>query len=191
MLKITIPGNEYWDSVKEEFSTVPGATLTLEHSLLAVSKWEAKWHRSFLNDGPKTEKEFLYYIQCMVIDEDFDPFVLRGITRKNLEDIREYLQDTQTATWFGKTDSYLNRDAQTPSKPKKNHEVITTELIYYWMVALQIPFECERWNLNRLMVLIRVCNEKNQPSKKMSKKQLMSRNTSLNQLRRQQLNSKG
>jgi hypothetical protein len=190
MLKITVPGNEYWDPYKEEFITLPSTDLTLEHSLLSVSKWEEKWHRSFLNDGPKTEEEFLDYIRCMILEEDYDSKVLRGLSIANVQKIKEYLMDSHTATWFGKTNSYLDGEAKT-KKPPKARDVITSELIYYWLVALQIPFECERWNLNRLLTLVRVCNEKNTPPKKMSKKQLLSRNAALNEARRQQLNSRG
>lgn len=190
MLKITIQDNEYWDPKKEEFITLPGTTLHLEHSLLAISKWEAKWHRPFLSDGPKEVKEFIDYIACMSIDEEVDFRVLYGLSGKNLDDIREYLSDSMTATWFGKTTSYIDNTKKT-AKPSARREIITSELIYYWMIVLQIPFECERWNLNRLMTLIRVCNEKNTPPKKLSKKQLMSRNAELNQLRRKQLNSAG
>lgn len=190
MLKITVPGNEYWDPYKEEFITLPSTTLTLEHSLLSLSKWEDKWHRPFLNEGPKNDEEYIDYIRCMIIDEDYDPKVLRGLSSSNIKKINEYLKDSHTATWFGKTDSYINTE-KSLKKPNSKKDVITSEVIYYWLVALQIPFECEKWNLNRLLTLVRVCNEKNAPPKKMSKKQLMNRNTALNQLRRQQLNSAG
>lgn len=195
MLKISVKGHEFWNPSTEEFITLPDTVLCLEHSLNSLSKWEAKWHRPFINDGPKNSDEFIDYIRCMTLNvDDVDPKIFYGITQSNLKQIEEYLKDPMTATWFGQdrgTSVPGQGDKPSYIKPKKLREVITAEIIYYWMVQLQIPFECENWNLNRLFTLIRVCNEKNKPQKKMSKKQLMNRNTALNQLRKQQLGTTG
>ena len=195
MLKITIKGHEFWNSATEEFMTLPDTVLCLEHSLNSLSKWEAKWHRPFINDGPKTYDEFVDYIRCMTLnEEDVDPRIFSVLTQTNINEIEEYLKDPMSATWFGKDRNAAWQDTgsiSSPQRPKKLREVVTAEVIYYWMVQLQIPFECDNWNLNRLFTLIRVCNEKNKPQKKMSKKQLMTRNTALNQLRKQQLNTTG
>lgn len=158
MLQISIPAQEYFDERTEEFISVKPHILQLEHSLISISKWEAKWHKPFLGKDEKTEEETLDYIRCMTITQNVDPMVYRAIPTAELEKAKAYINDPMTATWFN------DRDKRPPSR-----KVITSELIYYWMVANQIPFECEKWHFNRLMTLIRICGEKNQPPKKMSK----------------------
>ena len=178
MLQITIPDKEYWDAKNERFVIRKGQTLCLEHSLVSVSKWEAKYHKPFLS-SEKTNEEVLYYIKCMTITQNVDDSVYEMLTRDNYKEINDYIADPMTATTI------------TDRSGKKSREIITSELIYYWMIALNIPFKCEKWHLNRLMMLIRVCNIKNQPSKKMSKAQTMRSNAALNAARRQQMHSKG
>ena len=180
MLRVTIPAIELWDESKEEFINTKGQTLQLEHSLVSLSKWESKWCKPFISKDTKTEEEELDYIRCMTITQNVDPDVYKFIPNDIREEIKEYINAPMTATWF-------NED----KKGKVDSEQITSELVYYWMIAQNIPFECEKWHLNRLLTLIKVCNIKSQPPKKMSKKALMSRNTALNAARRKQLNTKG
>ena len=181
MLLIEIPINpEGWDEVKEEFVPAEVKTLSLEHSLVSLSKWESKWNKPFLGKDEKTFEETLDYIKCMTLTKNVDPSVYEHLTSENVRQINEYIGAKMTATTF----------SQEPGG-KKNSEIITSELIYHWMIALQIPFECQKWHLNRLLTLIRVCNIKNQPPKKMSRREIMSRNAALNAARRKQLNTTG
>lgn len=180
MLQITIPAMEYYDETKDEFSSTKEQTLQLEHSLVSISKWEAKWHKAFLSKQDKTYEETLDYIRCMTITQNVNPEVYTRLTRANIEQVNEYISAPMTATYFADDKS---------AKPSR--ETVTAELIYYWMIALNIPFECQKWNLNRLLTLIRVCNVKNTPPKKRSKKEIMNQNAALNAARRKQLNTKG
>ena len=180
MLEITVPANEQWDEATQEFVYGKEQTLRLEHSLVSLSKWESKWCKPFLAKQEKTREETLDYIKCMTITQNVDPEVYTRLTRENIEEINAYIEAPMTATWFP------------PEKGgKTSSEQITNELVYYWMIALNIPVEFQKWHLNRLLTLIRVCNIKNQPPKKMSKSEIMRRNAELNAKRRQQLNSKG
>lgn len=180
MIQITIPQGEMFDEVNKTFIETKEKTLALEHSLISLSKWEAKWHKPFLG-SEKTREETIDYIKCMTMTPNVDPMVYNFITDKNLKEIADYINDSMTATWFSEDNN----------KPKKNNEVITNELIYYWMVTLQIPFECEKWHLNHLLTLIKVCSAKNAPPKKMSRKEILARNKELNEARRKALNSSG
>lgn len=180
MLQIVIPGNEFFDEEKGEFIYEKDQILQLEHSLVSISKWESKWCRGFLSKKEKTNEEILDYIKCMTITQNVKPDVYDRLTMENVKEIEEYIAAPMTATYFSKDQG-----------GKANTEPVTSELIYYWMIALQIPPQYEKWHLNRLLTLIRVCNIKNQPPKKRSKRDLMSRNAALNAARRQQLNSKG
>lgn len=181
MLLITIPlKSEEWDEEREEFVSSPGITLQLEHSLVSISKWESKWCKAFLGKNEKTPEETLDYIKCMTLTPNVDPEVYNFLTHKNVLAVNEYIGAPMTATCLPKDKSR-----------KTSKEVVTSELIYYWMIALQIPFECQYWHLNRLLTLIEVCNIKNSPPKKMSKREIMSRNAALNAARRKQFNSKG
>jgi hypothetical protein len=181
MLRLEIPISvEGWDEAKQEFVEAETVTLELEHSLVSLSKWESKWCKAFLSKQDKTSEETIDYIKCMTITENVDPSVYHCLTPANMKQINTYIEAPMTATCFSE------------QKTKGgSREVVTSELIYYWMIALQIPFECQYWHLNRLLTLIKVCNIKNQPPKKMSKRDIMSRNASLNAARRQQLNSRG
>lgn len=180
MLRITIPAQELWDSDKQEFIYTKEQVLQLEHSLVSVSKWEAKWCKTFLSKKEKTYEETVDYIKCMTITQNVNPDVYNYLTEENMKEINNYISAPMTATWFS--------DERTGSA---NNEQVTSELIYYWMIALNVPFECQKWHLNRLLTLIRVCNIKNKPPKKMSKSEIMSRNAALNAARRKQLGTKG
>lgn len=181
MLELIIPPVEYWDEVNEEFVTKgKEQILELEHSLISLSKWESKWNKPFLTKEEKTVEETIDYIRCMTVNRNVDPSAYSRLTNDHIKQVIEYIDAPMTATTFNE------------SGPRKtNREIITSEVIYYWMVALQIPFECQKWHLNRLITLVRICNIKNQPAKKMSRTDIMRQNTALNAARRKQLNSKG
>jgi len=183
MLQITIPGGERYDEQKEEFVVIKPCLLQLEHSLVSVSKWESKWHKAFLDKKEKSNEELIDYIRCMCITQNVDPEVFRFIPSSELAKINEYISNPMTATWFS--------EDQKKSGGRGMKEVVTSELIYYWMIALNIPFECQKWHLNRLMTLINVCSIKNTPPKKMSSHDILKRNASLNAARRARLHTKG
>ena len=180
MLRITIPAVEQWDEIKQEFIQTKEQTLQLEHSLVSLSKWESKWNKPFLSKEAKTNAETIDYIKCMTISHNVDPEVYNFLTTEHIEQINKYIEAPMTATTFVEDKS-----------GRRNREVITAELIYYWMIALTIPFECQKWHLNRLLTLIRVCNIKNAPPKKMGKKATASHYAQLNAARRQQMNTRG
>ena len=180
MLEIKIPETEQWDDLKQEFVYTKAQTLQLEHSLVSLSKWESKWCKPFLSKEDKTFEETIDYIRCMTLNRYVPDEVYGCLTRSNIKQINEYISAPMTATRFSKD-----------STGRVSREQITSELIYYWMIALNIPFECQKWHLNRLLTLIRVCNLKNQPSKKMSRREIMSRNAALNAARRKQLGTNG
>jgi hypothetical protein len=180
MLRIIIPSIEQWDEQKQEFVYSKEQTLQLEHSLVSLSKWESKWCKAFLSKRDKTFEETLDYIKSMTITQNVDPEVYQYLTNENINQVNRYIEAPMTATYFSEDQT-----------GKSNGEQITAELIYYWMIALNIPFECQKWHLNRLLTLIKVCNIKNKSPKKMGKKELMRRNAALNAARRQQLNTKG
>ena len=181
MLQITIPEVEVFDDERNEFTVVmEEQTLQLEHSLVSLSKWESKWRKSFLSNANKTDEEIMDYIKCMTITQNVKPEIYNYLTNDNITKINEYIAAPMTATYF----------SEDPSK-KGGREVVTAELIYYWMIALNIPFECQKWHLNRLLTLIRVCNVKNAPPKKRSRRDILSRNAQLNAARRKQLNTRG
>lgn len=181
MLKITIPATQYYDEEKNEFIDFDEVTLSLEHSLVSLSKWESKWHKAFLGKESKTTEEIVDYIKCMTLTQNVSPETYNRLSSSNIEEIKQYIEDPHTATVI----------YEDPNAPKTHKETITSELIYYWMVALNIPFECQKWHLNRLLMLVRVCELKNRPPKKMSQRQIMSRNAALNAARRNKLHSKG
>lgn len=181
MLQITIKGFELWDETKQEFINVKEQTLQLEHSLVSLSKWESKWCKSFMSSKDKTDEETMDYIRCMTVTKNVDPNVYLGLNVENIKQINQYIEAPMTATWFSEREK----------KGKLNNETITAELIYYWMIALQIPVEFEKWHLNRLITLIRVCNLKNQPPKKRAKNDIIRDYAALNAARKKQLNTKG
>lgn len=178
-LSIEIPGGEYWDERKCEFISASSCRLTLVHSLVSISKWEAKYHKPFLTKEPKSAEEILDYIKFMTITQNVPDSAYDRLTQDNFNSINKYIENPMTAT----TINYRGG--------KRNTEVITSELIYYWMVAHGIPFECQKWHLNRLLMLIQVCNVKNAPPKKMRKGDILRSNAALNAARRAKYNSKG
>lgn len=180
MLELLVPGRELFNEELNEFIYTKEATLQLEHSLLSISAWESKWHKPFLGkDKNRGIEETVDYIRCMTLNKNVDPSVYSNLTDKEISKVIDYIEDPMTATTF-------REDKRPPSR-----EIITSELIYYWMVSLQIPFECQKWHLNRLLTLIQVCNIKNTPPKKMGKRGTVNQNHALNQARRASLGTHG
>ena len=182
MLRIVIEGTELFDEEKQEFlPPIEDVVLDLEHSLLSVSKWESKYEKPFLVKGDKSRDEIFGYIKAMVVTPDADLDAVDRCSQQNLNDVQAYIDSSQTATTFG----------QMPERPGSG-EIVTSELVYWWMTNFNIPFECERWHLNRLFALIRIANIKNQkPGKKMSPGELARRNRDLNEKRRSELGTNG
>jgi len=180
MLTIVVPGVEMFDDQSQEFVTQGDVTLELEHSLVSLSKWESKHEKPFLGKQEKTTEETLDYVRCMIVTSNVSEEVISKLSEENLMAVNGYIDSKMTATWFN----------EPPGAPK-SRDVITAELIYYWMVVFQIPFQCEHWHLNRLFTLIRVCNIKQAKPKKMTRAELAARNRELNAQRREQLGSKG
>lgn len=179
MLTITIPGQELFDEKTETFVYTKDIALVLEHSLVSLSKWESRWKKPFLTKENKTREETLDYIRQMTITQNVDADVYNRLSQEIIDQITEYIGDSMTATTF--------RD----EKGSVNREVVTAELIYYWMIAFEIPHEYQKWHLNRLLTLIRVCNIKNQKPKKYSRADILARNKLLNEQRRAKLKSNG
>lgn len=174
MLKLKVPGREWYDELREEFIVSKDTILMLEHSLLSISKWESKWKIPFLNERSNlTREQSIDYIRCMTINQGVDPFVYYSIGREQMDRINAYISDDQTATFI--------------TRRKKNRvpvrEPVTSELIYYWMVTYNIPFECQKWHLSRLLMLIDVCVFKSETPAKMTPNEIMKRNSALNKAR--------
>lgn len=180
MLTITVPGIEFFDEESQEFVQTELATLELEHSLVSMSKWESKWEKPFLGKEEKTAEETLSYIQLMTLTPNVPDEVFARLSSENVAAINAYIGAKMTATWF----------SEDKTKPRSS-EIITTELVYYWMLSLNIPMECQYWHVNRLFTLIQVCNRKNAPAKKMSRSEIAARNRELNQKRRKELGTRG
>lgn len=184
MLKIKIPDiTDLFDEKTETFVNIKGADLQLEHSLISVSKWESKWHIPFLGKDDMTNEQIKDYVKCMTLTQNVDQRLYDYISPSILKKIFNYIEDSMTATWFSK------EEMKRGGIGKK--EVITAEIIYYWMVTLGIPVQFEKWHLNRLLTLIRVINIKNTPPKKMSKRDILSQNAKLNAARRAKHRTKG
>ena len=179
MLEIIIPGLELFNEETNEFTCYEDVLLELEHSLVSISKWESKWCKPFLDGKDKTIEEIVDYVRCMTINDKVEPDVYNRLTEENLVFINEYIGRPMTATTFSN------------EKKSAGREIITSEIIYYWMVSFNIPFECQYWHLNRLLTLIKVCNVKNNPPKKMSQKEILARNKALNDARKKELGTRG
>ena len=179
MLEITIPGLEYFNEETNEFTYYDDVTIELEHSLVSISKWESNWCKPFLDGKDKTMEEIIDYVKCMTITDKVDDDTYNRLTEGNLITINDYIGRPMTATTFRE------------EKKSGGREIITSEIIYYWMVSYNIPFECQYWHLNRLLTLVKVCNVKNNPPKKMSQQEILARNKALNDARRKQYGTRG
>lgn len=182
MFQVEIPKQEYFDENASRFVYFEATSFQIEHSLISLSKWESKWNKPFLDGKDKTPEELIDYIRCMTLTKNVDPLVYLNIPDDILKAINSYIEAPMTATWFS-DDKIKNK--------RRSREIITAEIVYYWMIALNIPFECQKWHLNRLLTLIRVCSIKNAPEKKMRKKDILRNNAKLNAARRRSMNSKG
>lgn len=180
MLTITVGGSDVFDESTDKFGTQGGVELQLEHSLASLSKWESEFEKPFLGKETKTTEEILSYVSCMLLTPNPPGDFLQKLSKENLEVINAYIERKMTATWF----------SEQPGAPG-SREVITAELIYYWMTVFNIPFECETWHLNRLFTLIRICNVKQSKPKKMSRAEAAARNRELNARRKAQLGTQG
>ena len=179
MLSITIESTELFDESKNEFIQIKGQTIQLEHSLVSISKWESKWKKPYLvKNPPKTKEEALDYVRCMTITQNVNPMLYKCLSVQNFQDIQAYIEDPMSATTFPK-DTRINRD------------IITSEVIYYAMFANNVPLDCQKWHLNRLLNVLKIFSIQNQPKKKMSKAQIMERNRAINEMRKAQLKTKG
>lgn len=188
MLEIIIPEQhyEFYDEKKEEFLPpidIKETKLQLEHSLLSLKKWESKTHKPFLKDKEKTYDELSYYIQCMTLTHNVDPEVYHWIPENVINQVIEYINDPMTATWFS-NNTFVG--AQTTKR-----QTVTAEIIYYWMISLNIPVEFQKWHLNQLLTLIKVVNVSNKPPEKVDKRAAARERAALNRQRREMYNSKG
>jgi hypothetical protein len=179
MLRIEIPPTELFNEEDNTFTQFKGSVLTLEHSLVSVSKWESRWCVPFLSKNEKTALETLDYIRCMTLTQNVDDEVYKHLSQANIQAIEEYIDRPMTATTI------------TDRSRRQNREIITAEIIYYWMIALNVPFECQKWHLNRLLMLINVCSIKQEDPKKMRGKALNMKNKALNEQRRAALGTRG
>lgn len=177
--KIVVPASELYDPKANRFYDVKEQTLVLEHSLVSLSKWERKYHRPWISDGPKTPEELEYYVKCMTLTQNVNPLVYKNLTKENYDEIYAYIEDPMTASW-------VNDKGGRPSR-----EIVTAEIIYYWMIEFNIPVEFQKWHLNSLIMLIRVISAKKAPSRKMSKSEAMSRQRDLNAARRAAMRTRG
>ncbi|MET0786860.1 MAG: hypothetical protein ABWY25_09155 [Paenisporosarcina sp.] len=180
MLRIIVPGAEFFDETTSTFESSDDVELELEHSLVSLSKWESKFQKPFLSSEQKTPPEVYGYIEAMILNPIYPNNIVFKFTQRNLDEINKYIDSKESATTFG-----------VMPERKGRGEVITSELIYYWMVIFNIPFDCEHWHLNRLFALIRICNIKSSKPKKMSRHEIAMRNRELNAKRREQYNTRG
>lgn len=180
MLRITVPGVESFDDAKQEFVSAESVTLELEHSLASLSVWESKWEVAFLGPTPKSTEQTLDYVRCMTLTVDVSPEVYSRLSNENIEAINEYINAKKSATTFHDV-----------GPKRQNSEFITSELIYYWLVALNIPFETQYWHLNRLLTLVKVVNLKSQPAKKMGRAEAAAQRRMLNEQRQRQFGTTG
>lgn len=184
MLKLVITPQELFDESKNEFIVgFEGKTINMEHSLVSISKWESKWHKSFFTNDEKTSEELLDYFYCMTITQNVSRDIFNYLSVDNVKQIMEYINDPMTAT----TITERNR--------QRSNQLVTSELIYSWMIELNIPVEFQKWHINRLLTLIRVRNIREAQAsgngKKMSRGEILRQNKALNDARRKKYNTRG
>lgn len=183
MLTIVVPARETYDSKLNRYGYIKETKLQLEHSLVSMSKWEAKWHIPFLGDTKFTAEQILDYVRCMTLTQNVDPEIYNHLTDQNLKEIFDYISAPMTATWFSGTGSDVTKGP--------NRETITSELIYYWMIAYNIPVEFQKWHLKRLITLIRICHIKNSPQKKKTEQETLNDYRALNEKRKAEWGTPG
>lgn len=183
MLEIIIDPIKGWDEEKEEFINIPETRFQIEHSLVSIKKWESKWHKAFLGNKEKTTEEIYDYIRCMTLTPGVDPSIYIYLPKSVFDSIISYINDPMTASWI--------TEHEQGAKKGQPGKVVTNEVIYYWMITLGIPMECERWHLQQLIMLIRVVNAENEPKRKMSQREAFAQQRALNQARRAKHGSKG
>ena len=171
MLELEISTAERFDEELEVFIPSRSGRLLLEHSLLSLSRWEAETHKPFITSEEKSYEETLFYIRCMTVNKP-DPRLYDALGAGDIAQIQSYINDSHTATTFQ------------GGSQQQRRQIVTSELIYYWMVAAGIPFECEKWHLNRLLTLIRIAGIKSSPGKKRSAQSISNEYWELNQARR-------
>ncbi len=181
MLILKTEEAEVFNNLEEQFENIPGRTVSLEHSLVSVSKWERRWKKPFLTIDEKTPEELLDYIRAMTITQKVPETFYAMLSKDSVNTVIEYINNSMTATTFS------------DSTNRPSREVITSEIIYYWVIAFNIPIECQKWHLNRLLTLIKVCSIKNNPKgqHKLSNASLKARKQQLNAERRAKLKSEG
>lgn len=178
--KIFVPDFEGWDELNNRFVYKKGGTIVIEHSLVAMAKWESKWHKPLLSDERKTREQLVDYVRCMTISQNVKPELYECITDSVMAEVDAYMNDPMTATWFNR-----------PDNKGKSKRVLTAELLYYFMISFNVPMECQKWHLNRLITLIEVCSEENKPQKKKSLNDAYRSQSEINRMRRVKLHSKG
>ena len=176
---IYVAGAELYDNAKGMFIQVKPQTLVIEHSLISLSKWEAKHHQMWLEKNDKTGTDLLDYIRCMTINGNVPDVTYYALTEQNFKDILDYMEDPMTAS-----------SVFEPPRKSRN-EPVSSELIYYWMIQYGIPFECEKWHLNRLLMLIKICSKKSSTPSKADKKAMDQRRAAINAQRRAKSGAKG
>lgn len=181
MLTLYVPAIDMFDDANQRFIKTEPVVLELEHSLVSLSKWESIFQKPFLGPDKKSKEETLGYIKATILTQEFPEDVVTWFSQKNFDDFNDYISSKMTATWFH----------ELPGTSKSSGEVITSELIYYWMTVLNVPFECETWHLNRLLTLIKVISEKNAPKKKMPRREVQSQQRALNEARRRESATRG
>jgi hypothetical protein len=179
MLIINVTLAEDFNEETSEFQISKSYKLRLEHSLVSLSKWESFYEKPFLNDTKKTSEETVFYVECMSLDEETPPEAFENLSDSDVSKINNYIASKNTATSFSE------------EKSSASKEVVTSEIIYHWLIAFNIPFEVQHWHLNRLLTLIQVCNRKNAPQKKMSRSELLKRQRELNAARRAKYGTSG
>jgi hypothetical protein len=180
MLKLSVSIPEVFNETNNEFIGGHVVDIELEHSLVSLSKWESFFETPFIASKDKTEEQVLWYVEAMTLTPNVPPEVFQNLSQDNVDAINKYINAKMSATWFSEEE-----------KKKHSREVVTAEIIYYWMISLGVPFECQHWHLNKLLTLIRVCNQKNAPEKKLTKQEIAERNRDLNAQRKAQLKTAG